>query len=178
MEQGIPALQSMSFAEKSLEPEYINGPNSDLIGIKFGTLVKHIDRLNDLITVARNILATTSKAQDTSAASKFDQMILKLIDICVKVTAHGYDGEVGTRNEEKWQKVVSHYKRLLTTCLQYLHNFIMHNETRKLELWIDLFGNPEDDYDDYFMNSAAVALGKGEAQASSSTLPVSPKSNL
>jgi palmitoyltransferase len=26
-------------------------------------------------------------------------------------------------------------------CLQFLHNFIMHNENRKLQLWMDLFGH-------------------------------------
>ncbi|QVM07181.1 copper transport protein [Coccidioides posadasii str. Silveira] len=63
-----------------------------------------------------------------------------LIDTCVRVTARGYDGESNPRNEERWQKVVSLYKRLLITCLQFLHNFIMHNEHRKLVLWLDLFG--------------------------------------
>lgn len=63
-----------------------------------------------------------------------------LIDTCVRVTARGYDGESNARNEERWQKVVSLYKRLLITCLQFLHNFIMHNEHRKLVLWLDLFG--------------------------------------
>jgi palmitoyltransferase len=36
----------------------------------------------------------------------------------------------------------------LITCLQFLHNFIMHNESRKLLLWLDLFGtSPYDDTD-------------------------------
>ena len=32
-------------------------------------------------------------------------------------------------------------KKLLITCLQFLHNFIMKNEQRKLLLWLDLFAN-------------------------------------
>ena len=63
--------------------------------------------------------------------------------MCVRVTARGFDGETNARNEERWQKVVNLYKRLLITCLQFLHNFIMHNEHRKLVLWLDLFGNTQ-----------------------------------
>ena len=32
-------------------------------------------------------------------------------------------------------------KKLLITCLQFLHNFVMHNEHRKLLLWLDLFSS-------------------------------------
>ena len=103
--------------------------------------MKDIERLNDLCTIARNLLATTKKAQNLAAEKGFDQQILKLIDVCVKVTSRGFDGENNARNEEKWQKVTTLYKRLLITCLQFLHNFIMHNEHRKLVLWLDLFGN-------------------------------------
>jgi len=96
-----------------------------------------------LCTIARNLLATTKKAQNLAAEKGFDQQILKLIDVCVRVTARGFDGETNARNEDRWQKVVNLYKRLLITCLQFLHNFIMHNEHRKLVLWLDLFGNSQ-----------------------------------
>ena len=66
----------------------------------------------------------------------------------MRVTARGYDGETNARNEERWQKVVVLYKRLLITCLQFLHNFIMHNEHRKLVLWLDLFGNQQQNHID------------------------------
>ncbi|UDD55596.1 hypothetical protein AFCA_003197 [Aspergillus flavus] len=75
-----------------------------------------------------------------AAEKGFDQRILALVDTCVRVTARGFDGETNARNEERWQKVVNLYKRLLITCLQFLHNFIMHNEQRKMVLWLDLFG--------------------------------------
>ena len=32
-------------------------------------------------------------------------------------------------------------KKVLITSLQFLHNFVMHNEKRKLLLWLDLFAN-------------------------------------
>jgi hypothetical protein len=111
-----------------------------LIAYNYFSLVKDIERLNDLCTIARNLLATTKKAQNMAAEKGFDQRVLALVDTCVRVTARGFDGETNARNEERWQKVVNLYKRLLITCLQFLHNFIMHNEQRKMVLWLDLFG--------------------------------------
>ncbi|KAJ5287452.1 hypothetical protein N7478_003138 [Penicillium angulare] len=137
--KAIPVLESQSFAWKSPAATYEHS-SSNLIAYNYFSLVKDIERLNDLCTIARNLLATTKKAQNLAAAKGFDQRILALIDTCVRVTARGFDGETNARNEERWQKVVNLYKRLLITCLQYLHNFIMHNEQRKMVLWLDLFG--------------------------------------
>ena len=114
--------------------------SSNLIAYNYFSLVKEIERLNDLCTIARNLLATTKRAQNLAAEKGFDQSILSLIDTCVRFTARGFDGETNARNEERWQKVVNLYKRLLITCLQFLHNFTMHNEQRKMVLWLDLFG--------------------------------------
>ncbi|KAI1625321.1 spinocerebellar ataxia type 10 protein domain-containing protein [Exophiala viscosa] len=139
----IPALEQQSFAWKNPPASSYNGSSSELIAAHYLSLVKDIERLNDLCTIARNLLATTKKAQNLAAEKSFDQQILKLIDVCVRVTARGYDGEANPRNEERWQKVVNLYKRLLITCLQFLHNFIMHNEQRKLVLWLDLFGQSQ-----------------------------------
>lgn len=136
----IPALEQQSFPWKNPPDSGFNGSSSELIAAHYLSLVKDIERLNDLCTIARNLLATNKKAQNLAADKYFDQQILKLIDVCVRVTARGFDGEANPRNEEKWQKVVNLYKRLLITCLQFLHNFIMHNEHRKLVLWLDLFG--------------------------------------
>ncbi|EZF70179.1 hypothetical protein H105_07468 [Trichophyton soudanense CBS 452.61] len=138
--KAIPVLESQSFAWKNPASANYDGSSSNLIAYNYFSLVKDIERLNDLCTIARNLLATTKKAQNLAAEKGFDQRILMLIDTCVRVTARGYDGESNARNEERWQKVVSLYKRLLITCLQFLHNFIMHNEHRKLVLWLDLFG--------------------------------------
>ena len=40
-------------------------------------------------------------------------------------------------------------KKLLVTSLQFLHNLVMHNEHRKLLLWLDLFGSSQS-ADPYF----------------------------
>ncbi|KGQ00816.1 hypothetical protein PAAG_12511 [Paracoccidioides lutzii Pb01] len=135
LSKAIPVLESQSLTAPGSCEE-----SSNLIAYNYFSLVKDIERLNDLCTIARNLLATTKKAQNLAAEKGFDQRILLLIDTCVRVTARGYDGESNARNEERWQKVVNLYKRLLITCLQFLHNFIMHNEHRKLVLWLDLFG--------------------------------------
>ncbi|RMD39677.1 hypothetical protein DV735_g5453, partial [Chaetothyriales sp. CBS 134920] len=144
---------------------------SDAVARNYLGLVKDIERLNDLCTIARNLLATTRKAQNLAAEMGFDQCVLRVVELCVRVASRGFDGEGGrnesgstaaatavssanathavnavqsaqapavSRNEERWQKVVNLYKRLLITCLQFLHNFIMHNEQRKLVLWLDL----------------------------------------
>ncbi|KAI9835848.1 MAG: hypothetical protein M1819_001746 [Sarea resinae] len=136
---GIPVLEKQSFASLDpVGPNY-NGSSSTLIAFNFTTLMNDLERVNDLCIIARNCLATKDTAQDLAASSGFDAQILKLIDVCVRVTARGYDGEVGTRSEEKWQKAVMAYKKLLVTCLQFLHNLCMGNERRKLILWLDLF---------------------------------------
>ncbi|PGH17375.1 hypothetical protein AJ80_04830 [Polytolypa hystricis UAMH7299] len=138
--KAIPVLESQSFAWKNPASANYDGSSSNLIAYNYFSLVKDIERLNDMCTIARNLLATTKRAQNLAAEKGFDQRILMLIDVCVRVTARGYDGESNARNEERWQKVVNLYKRLLITCLQFLHNLIMHNEHRKLVLWLDLFG--------------------------------------
>jgi palmitoyltransferase len=135
-------------------------------------LIKDVERLNDLCTIARNLLATTKRAQNLAAEWGFDQCVLRLVDVCVRVSSRGFDGEVealagqgnvmtgkGTvgRNEERGQKVVNLCKRLLITCLQFLHNFVMHNEQRKLVLWLDLFGNAR--------GQAQGALGQSQSTA-------------
>ena len=139
--KAIPVLELQSFAWKTpAASNYDHQSSSNLIAYNYFSLVKDIERLNDLCTIARNLLATTKKAQNLAAEKGFDQRILALVDTCVRVTARGFDGETNARNEERWQKVVNLYKRLLITCLQFLHNFIMHNEQRKMVLWLDLFG--------------------------------------
>lgn len=157
----IPVLEECSFASTDEDYDTTGVPpsNADLIAQNYIGLVKDIERLNDLCTIARNLLATTRRSQNLAAERGFDQQVLKLVDVCVRVSARGYDGQTAAavanasagvnpvdavssdRNRARWQKVVNLYKRLLITCLQFLHNYIMHNEQRKLVLWLDLFGS-------------------------------------
>ncbi|MCJ1309812.1 copper transport protein [Agyrium rufum] len=138
--QALPVLEFQSFVTEATTVE-CGGVSSTLMALNHATLMKDLERLNDLLTIARNMLATTVKAQNLAAEAGFDVQILKYIDTCVRVTARGYDGTAGARTEGQWDNVVGAYKKLLITCLQFLHNLVMHNEPRKLLLWLDLFGS-------------------------------------
>ena len=102
----VPALEVQSFAShEPISPTH-NGSSSTLMAMNHTTLMQDLERLNDLLTIARNMLATTKRAQNLAADAGFDQQILKLVDVCVRVTARGYDGEAGTRSETQWAGVV------------------------------------------------------------------------
>ncbi|KAI9794616.1 MAG: copper transport protein [Peltula sp. TS41687] len=141
LSQAIPLLEAQSFVVEDSSAATFAGSTTSVIAGNIVPLLKDVERINDLSTIARNLLATKQEAQDLSAEAKFDQNVLKLIDVCVRVAARGFDGEGNTRTEEKWQRLVNAYKKLLITCLQFLHNFVMNNERRKLLLWMDLFGS-------------------------------------
>ena len=68
-------------------------------------LIKDLDRMNDLLVIARNLLAGNTKAQNLAAEEGFDIQVLKYIDMCVRVNARGYDGD--NRVEAQWANVVS-----------------------------------------------------------------------
>ena len=106
--RAIPVLEAQSFASGDpANPNYCNGSSSTLMALNHATLMKDLERLNDILMIARNILATTKRAQDFAADAELDAMVLKLMDICVRVTARGYDGgEAGTRNEQQWANIV------------------------------------------------------------------------
>jgi len=104
-------------------------------------MYRDLERLNDLVSIARNVLTAGEASQDLAAEIAFEQEVFRLVNCCVRVTARGYDGETGTGDEEKWQWVVSAYKRLLITLLQFLNNLVARNERRKLMLWVALFDN-------------------------------------
>jgi hypothetical protein len=114
----------------------LSGP---LIATYSPTLLRDLERLNQLVCIARNVLVHGEKVQNLSAGCMFDKDIFALINVCVRVTARGYDGEAGSQDEDKWQSVINAYKKLLITCLQFLNNLIARNEQRKLMLWIELF---------------------------------------
>ncbi|KAL9598502.1 MAG: hypothetical protein Q9219_004475 [cf. Caloplaca sp. 3 TL-2023] len=133
----LPSLESRSFS--SDDP---NASSAALITANYAVLMKDLERVNDLLLIARNLLATTSLAQNIAGDSGVIQMVIRLIEVCVRVTARGYDGEAGARiNEAQWRNIIDAYKKLLITSLQFLHNAVQRNEKRKLLLWLDLFAN-------------------------------------
>lgn len=106
----VPSLEAQSFVANESIVANPNSSSATLMSLNHNTLMKDLERLNDLVLIARNMLATTSQAQDLAGDSGLDQHILKLVDVCVRVTARGYDGDPGSRSETQWANVVSSCK--------------------------------------------------------------------
>ncbi|KAJ4983675.1 essential cytoplasmic protein [Stagonosporopsis vannaccii] len=139
LKASIPSLEKRCFAQPDpAAPEY-EGLSGPLIASYSPSLLRDLERLNQLVCIARNVLVHGERVQNLSAERLFDKDIFNLVNVCVRVTARGYDGEAGTQDEDKWQGVINAYKKLLITCLQFLNNLIARNEQRKLMLWIELF---------------------------------------
>jgi len=51
-------------------------------------------------------------------------------------------------------------KKLLVTCLEFLHNLMQHNEHRKLLLWLDLFGSSKSSHPDLEFTRTSVAFSE------------------
>lgn len=139
----VTSLERRSFQQWDPSSVDYETTSSTLIASAYPGLWKDLNRLNDLVAIARNILTAGEAVQDLCAECGFDQQMFKLINCCVRVTARGYDGDAGTGDEEKWQLVVNAYKKLLITSLQFLNNLSARNEKRKLLLWMSLFDNGE-----------------------------------
>ncbi|OCK78737.1 hypothetical protein K432DRAFT_406209 [Lepidopterella palustris CBS 459.81] len=144
LEAAVPSLEKRCFAAPDpATPEY-EGLSGPLIASYSSSLLKDLERLNIIVSITRNVLTTGEKAQNLAAKLQFDQEVFKLISVCVKVTARGYDGEAGAADEDKWQSVINSFKKLLITCLQFLNNLVARNERRKLMLWVELFDSTTD----------------------------------
>ena len=101
----IPILEAQSLAP--IDPQTgTSGSFSALMASNHDTLMTDLDRVNDILLVARNCLATVQKAQNLAGESLLDQQVQKLIDLCVRVTARGYDGDAGSRTEIQWGNVI------------------------------------------------------------------------
>ena len=116
-----------------------DGPSSNVIVANSITLIKDIQRLDNVLALARNVLTCGARVQNLAAQVGFDSEVCSLINLCVKITARGYDGDGTTVEEDKWNAVVTGFKRLLITSLQFLSNLVTMNERLKLMLWVELF---------------------------------------
>jgi palmitoyltransferase len=81
------------FTHGSPQQEYEIPDTSSLIAENHASLVEDLTLLNNLLVIARNMLAIKEAAQDLCAAVQVDGQVVKLIDLCVGVTSKGYDGE-------------------------------------------------------------------------------------
>lgn len=107
----IPVLEIQSLA--SDDPQTgVPTSSSALMALNHDILMKDLERLNDILLIARNVLVTAVEVQNLAGKSLLDQQILKLIDLCVRVTARGYDGDAGSRTELQWGEVIGSCKCL------------------------------------------------------------------
>lgn len=140
----VTSLERRSFSiwdPTSVDYESTSGA---LIASHYPGLWKDLERLNDLVSIGRNVLSAGEHVQDLAAEYAVEHEVFKLINCAVRVTARGYDGDAGTGEEEKWQWIVNGYKKLLITSLQFLNNLVAQNERRKLILWVNLFDSTSD----------------------------------
>jgi palmitoyltransferase len=83
-------------------------PDCALIVSQQVSLQKDIARVNDLVTIARNILTIGEAGQNLAAKMQFDASLFKLITLCIKVSGRGFEFSGGTKEDErKWQHVVN-----------------------------------------------------------------------
>ncbi|MCJ1245307.1 copper transport protein [Trapelia coarctata] len=137
-------------------------------------LMKDLEKLNDFISIARNIVGR-DVAQTLAATEKFDQQVLKFVNLCVRVTSRCYDGNASPRVETQWTTIITAFKKLLVTCLQFLHNLIQDNEHRKLLLWLDLFGSSKSSHPDLeFTRTSPVSLEMDQGVMTAAPLETEP----
>lgn len=134
----IPELERQSFPIDDPGAAGYNPSTSSHIATNYNSLLKDIDCINDLCIIGRNLLATRQAAQDLAADAKFDQHILKLIDVCVRIAARGYDGEANARTEERWQKIVF-------TCRSLYHSSLPPSTNIYPDGWYRTIKTPESD---------------------------------
>lgn len=71
------------------------------------TLLKDLQRLDNMLAVARNVLTAGEKIQNLAAQVGFDREVCSMINLCIKITARGYDGDGAAVEEDKWQGVMN-----------------------------------------------------------------------
>lgn len=138
----IPTLGARSAREAYAEtaPPNVDIPESSfLIAENHGSLMEDLTLLNNLLVIARNMLAIKEVAQDICSICQVDKQITKLIILSVSVTSKGYDGEnVDNMTRTKLNEITELYKKMLVTCLQFLHNLTMGNDRLKMAFWFEM----------------------------------------
>ena len=115
--QAMPEIERQSFITVDAANEASGASNADVMLANQVNLTKDLERLNDLLMIARNMLATTNKAQNLAATSAFDKQVIKYIDLCVRVTARGYDGDNNQRAEAQWTSIIGFCKSIALNAL-------------------------------------------------------------
>ncbi|KAI9657835.1 MAG: copper transport protein [Alyxoria varia] len=135
----VQSLEQRSYGPLPPVSPMYDGPSSNTIVTNSQSLLKDLQRLDLLLQVCRNAVTAGEKAQNLAAQLGFDREVCGLINLCIKITARGYDGDGPRADEQKWQGVINGFKKLLITSLQFLSNLTTKNEPLKLMLWTELF---------------------------------------
>lgn len=127
-ELAIPALEAQSFISDDPLAVNANGSCSTWMALNHVHLMKDLERLDDLLVLARNILTAHKCAQDFAGETGLDKQVFKLIGLCIRVTAQGYDGDSGSRNETIWANIIQLCKCMCISafCLR-ISNFTRHH---------------------------------------------------
>lgn len=105
-ETAIPVIEEDSLLpDDDTSSSNLNRSSSNLMAQNHKTLKKDLEILNDLVLIARNVMVS-NEAQDLAAKHGFDRVIMTLIDLCLRVTTRGYDGDAGSRNDTQWADIV------------------------------------------------------------------------
>ena len=125
----IPATANVDGDE--LEP--YDGPNSTVIVANSPTLLADLQRLDTLLGIARNVLTAGEKVQNRAAQAGFDREVCAMINLAVKVTARGFDGDGGQADEDRFLAVSN-------ACMYWLFDLIriailiLYVQSRKFSL--------------------------------------------
>lgn len=104
---GLPVIERQSCVPPDSTGTGHDNSNAALMVANQTCLMKDLDRLNDLMTITKGMLATLNVAQNKAAEAKCDQQVLKYIDLCVRVTSRCYDGDASPRVEAQWTSIIT-----------------------------------------------------------------------
>ena len=100
-----PSLEGRSYG--SLESPDFDGPSSNHIVRNHLSLLKDLERLDTVLQIVRNILSTGDKVQNMAAQVGFDREVCIIINLSIKITARGYDGDGDAMQEDQWQGAIN-----------------------------------------------------------------------
>jgi palmitoyltransferase len=106
IKEAVPSLERRCFNPPNPQDPECDGLSGALISQNYDSLLKDLRIIKDFVEIARNILVAGEKAQNLCAKAGFDKHIFKLINVCVKVAARGYDGEPGHNDQKLFDGVV------------------------------------------------------------------------
>ncbi|KAA8894355.1 spinocerebellar ataxia type 10 protein domain-containing protein [Sphaerosporella brunnea] len=96
----------------------------------------------DLVLLARNLLAAKERAQNLAAEEGFDAEVRRLLSICIEKASKPVSPNLDKAAHEKEIQMKGGYKKVMITALQFFNNLMTCNETRKLHVWLHIFGTP------------------------------------